>query len=130
MTMKTSNSSTRLRALIAAASVAALASGFATVCAAGDGDTLSVTVKYGDLNISNPKGAATLYSRLAVAARQVCGGYNISSGNFEPAGSGTDCVRKALSDAIRKVGQPELIAIYNAKHSTPLPETVASAQTR
>ena len=59
--MNTLTPSTRLRGLIATAIVYAFASSFAAVCAAAErGDTVSVIVKYGDLNISNPEGAAAL----------------------------------------------------------------------
>ena len=44
----------------------------------------SITVKYGDLDLSTPSGAHTLYSRISGAARTVCG-Y-----------SGTDFIDQAL----------------------------------
>jgi UrcA family protein len=61
MTMNTITPSSRLRGLIAMAIVSTFASSFAAVCAAADRiETVSAVVKYGDLNISNPEGAAAL----------------------------------------------------------------------
>lgn len=127
--MNTITPSTRLRGLIATALVSAFASSFAVVCAAGDSSrTVSETVKFGDLNVSNPQGAATLYQRIAAAARNVCGSYD--SGNLGSRASVSACVRKAIADAVTKVGRPELFAVYNANNRQPLPLTVASASTR
>ena len=55
-------------ALIAAAILGALASGYATRSAAEDPGTRSTTVQYGDLDVSNPQGARTLYRRIFTAA--------------------------------------------------------------
>ena len=66
--MNRMTTSTQLRRLIATAILGALASGFAGVSAADDSDVRSKTVKYGDLNLSNPQGAAALYGRIVQAA--------------------------------------------------------------
>jgi len=127
--MNTTTPSIRLRGLIATAIFSALASSFAAVCAAADGiTTVSETVKYGDLNVSNPQGAATLYRRIVQAASNVCGSHDFDSRNLEPQASLKACVHKAIADAVTKVGQPQLFAIYNSKNRQPLPVTVASAQ--
>jgi UrcA family protein len=129
--MNTITPSTRFRGLIATAIVSAFASSFAVVCAAADSrDTVSEVVKFGDLNVSNPQGAATLYRRIAAAARDVCGPYEIDSWHPGARASFNACVHKAIADAVTKVGRPELFAIYNAKNRQPLPITVASAKTR
>jgi UrcA family protein len=129
--MNTITPSTRLRGLIVKAIVSALASSFTVICAAADNtETVSVIVKYGDLNVSNPEGAATLYRRIAAAASTVCGSNDADS--WPRGGSRTSvnaCVHKAIADAVTKVGQPELIAVYNAKNREPLPITVAAAKT-
>jgi UrcA family protein len=128
--MNTITPSTRLRRLIATAIVSAVAASFTVVCAAADTETVSVIVKYGDLNISNREGAATLYQRIATAARNVCGSYDTDSWHRVPRASVEACVHKAIADAVTKVGQPELFVVYNAKNREPLPITVASAKTR
>ena len=127
--MNTIAPSTRLRRLIATALVSAVAASFTVVCAAAETETVSVIVKYGDLNISNREGAATLYQRIATAARNVCGSYDTDSWHRRSLASVEACVHKAIADAVTKVGQPELFVVYNAKNREPLPITVASAKT-
>jgi UrcA family protein len=125
--MNTMTTSTQLRGLIATAILGALASGFAGVSAAADSGARSTTVKYGDLNLSDPQGAATLYRRIVQAARAVCDSPDISPWAMAAV---HDCVNKAVTDAVTKVGQPQLIAVYNAKNRQPLPFTLATAQNR
>jgi UrcA family protein len=129
--VNTINPSARLLGLLATTIVCAVASSLATVCAAADSnDFPSVIVKFADLNLSNPEGATALYRRINAAARDVCKSYDIRSGSVRLAGSADPCVRKAIADAVTKVGHPGLFAIYNAKHPQPLPIAVASAKTR
>ena len=105
----------------------ALSCGAASI-AADRTDLPQIVVKFGDLNLSNPQGAAVLYGRIRAASRVVCGRFD----DRELAAKMRldACVRKAISDAVTKVGQPELFAIYNAKNHEHLPITVAIAQTR
>ena len=128
--MNTTTPFTRIRRLVATAIVSAFASSFAVICAAADDvETVSVVVKFGDLNVSNPQGAAALYGRIAAAAHNVCGSY--ASNDVFHHGSEARvkaCVRKAIADAVTKVGQPELFAVYNTKNRQRLPITVAAAQ--
>ena len=125
--MNTMTTSTQLRGLIATAILGALASGFAGVSAAADSGARSMTVKYGDLNLSNPQGAATLYRRIVQAAHAVCDSSDDSPWSLAAVHS---CVNKAVTDAVTEVGQPQLIAVYNAKNRQPLPFTLATAQNR
>ena len=123
---------TRIRRLIATAMVSAFASSFAVVCAAADDtETVSVVVKFEDLNVANPQGAATLYGRIAAAAHNVCGSYDSDDVFHHGSRSRVNaCVRKAIADAVTRVGQPELLAVYNTKNRQPLPITVAAARAR
>jgi UrcA family protein len=128
--MNTLTPATRMRGLIATAIIGALTSSFAVVCTAGDKtETFSEVVKYGDLNISDPQGAAMLYRRIAAAARSVCGADEIDSRRLGSRASINACVHQAIVDAVTKVGQPELVAAYNAKNREPLPITLAQAKT-
>jgi UrcA family protein len=130
--MNTITPFTRIRRLIATAIVGTLASSFAVVCAAADDtETVSVVVKFGDLNVSNPQGAATLYGRIVAAAYNVCGPYDSDEVFHRGSRARVNaCVHKAIADAVTRVGQPELLAVYNAKNRQPLPITVAAAQAR
>jgi len=117
MIMKTMNISTQPRRLLAIAVLGALAAGFAGLSAAADQViTESRTVTYGDLNLSNPKGASELYRRIVAASHEVCG----SSDNLGELAREQACRRKAIADAVIGVGEPGLIAVYNAKNRQPL----------
>jgi UrcA family protein len=129
--MNTISPTSRLLGLFAMAIVCSVSSSLATVCAAADSSDLPhVTVKFGDLNLSNPEGATALYRRINAAAREVCKAYDIGRGRFALPGSADPCVRKAIAEAVTKVDHPALLAIYNAKHPRRVPITVASAKTR
>ncbi len=80
-------------------------------------ETRQVVVQFGDLNLSNPQGAAALYRRIASAANEVCDAYGIDSRVLGSRTSIDACVKKAISDAVTKVGRSELFAVYNAKNS-------------
>src|SRR5271170_4093158 len=111
--MNTMTPSPRLRGLIATAIFSALASSFTAVCAAADGtDAPSVIVKYGDLNVSSPQGAAALYGRIRVAAEAVCP--HLDHGDLLSKTHMNVCVNKAIAGAVTKVDQPALFAVYNA----------------
>ena len=124
--MNTINTSKPLRGLLAAAVLSAIPAGFATVATAADfTDVRSVTVQYGDLNLSNPQGAAALYSRIVDAAHEVC---DDSSSDLASRAFARQCVNKAIADAVTRVGHPELVAIYIEKTHRALPTTVAAAR--
>jgi UrcA family protein len=104
--------------------------GNAWVCAAADArDTVSQTVKYGDLILSNPEGAATLYRRIVAAANNVCSSNDTDLRVLTSQVNLNGCIHKATMEAVTKVGHPELTAVYNSKNRHPLPITVASAGT-
>jgi UrcA family protein len=125
--MNTMTTSTRLRSLIATAVLSALAGTFATVCAAADSTGVpTMIVKYGDLSVSNPQGAATLYGRIVAATRKVCDGFHVDSRDLGSQARLNACVHKAIADAVTKVGQPELFAIYHAKNGTQLQTALVS----
>ena len=129
--MKTLTVSTKPSRLITTAIFAALAFGCGAVSIAGDwSDVPQAVVKFGDLNLSNPQGAAALYDRIAAAAHEVCKPFDVGIRDLALHAQLNACVHKAIADAVTKVGQAELFAIYNARNPQPLPITVAAAQTR
>jgi UrcA family protein len=127
--MNTTTISTSLRALIATAIFGALASSFAAVSVAADSNEAPKTiVKFEDLNVSNPQGAAVLYARIRAAAEGVCGPNDYP---YLPFNTRTEaCVHKAIADAVTAVNRPALIAVYNAKNRSPLPIVLAAGQSR
>ena len=70
--MKTITPSTGLRRIVATVLFGTLASGLAVVSSADDSGALQERVKYGDLDVSNSQGATTLYTRIRIAAADVC----------------------------------------------------------
>jgi UrcA family protein len=129
MTMNTTTQSTNLHRMTVTVLFSALALSFAAMCSAGDATGANQTiVKYADLNVSSPGGAAALYARIGVAANGVCrtldGRDLASKTHFDR------CVHKAISEAVTKVDQPALYSVYNSKNSAPKPIMLASGQTR
>jgi UrcA family protein len=127
--MNTMTTSQSFRGLLTAAVLSAFACSLATVCSAAEPpNPLQTTVKYADLNVSKPEGAAALFARIQRAARQVClplDGERLSS----KARMGA-CVNKAIADAVAKVGEPALFDAYNAHQGQPTPIILASTQSR
>jgi len=118
--MKTVTASTGLHSLIATAIFGILALGFSAVAAA-DPSTTSVTVKIADLNISNPSGALVLYDRIRAAAKGACSYYWFKTDADE-----ARCMHDAIANAVIKVNQPTLSAVYNSMNKTSLPSTLVS----
>jgi UrcA family protein len=83
--------------------------------AANAGDALpSLTVRYGDLNLSSPQGASTLYKRILIAARTVCPSDD-SDRELRPISSRPSCTDEAVARAVRQVNNSSLSAFYSAK---------------
>lgn len=121
------NSLNIIRHVMTAAIVGTLVSGFALPAGAADTtEARSITVKFGDLNVSNPEGAAALYARIRSAATSVCLPAESSSNPFKTEFSA--CVHKAIADAVTKVNRMELYAVYNQHNKPPLPTTLLSQQ--
>ena len=66
-------------------------------------------VRYADLDLTHPAGAATLYSRLRVAARDVCDPVNPRDR------SSVNCAETALARAVADVNAPALTDYYLGK---------------
>lgn len=129
--MKALITSTNLPSLVSTAILGTFALTCGAPSMAADGDNVrQVVVRYEDLNLSTPRGAATLYSRIAGAAKEVCGAGDSDIRDLGSRASADACVRKATSGAVTKVGRPELFSIYNARNPEPLGTPVAAAQTR
>jgi UrcA family protein len=117
----------RFPSLVAMLIFSALATDFATISAAADTSNVpQVVVKFGDLDLSSPQGADKLYRRLAAAADEVCKGFDIDSRDLASQARLGACIHQAITDAVAKVNQPQLFAIYNGKNRTPLPTSLVS----
>jgi UrcA family protein len=114
---------------IAAAICGVLAVSAAAMCSADDRtDVPQEVVKYADLNLSSPQGANALYSRIRAAAERACRPFDRR--DLRSKIQMQACVTTAVADAVTKVGHPGVVAIYNAKHASPLPTLVLAKQDR
>jgi UrcA family protein len=116
----------RLISLIATALFGVFSSSFAVPATADSFEPLKETVKFGDLDISRPKGATVLYSRIRTAAEKVCSPYDrrgLSTKMHLNA-----CIKKAVADAVTAVNAPALSAAHIAKRGESLPPQLASLQ--
>jgi len=122
--MNTMTTASRARIVTATALFGAFIFNFATLPAAADGLSLpTVTVKFGDVDVFHPQGAAVLYARIQAAAMNVCG-------SFDGLGRGAalhrdGCVNRAIVGAVTQVDSPALTAVYNAHERKELPTGLA-----
>ncbi len=118
--MNSSSRSASLRGLIATAIFGALIAGFGAVSAA-DLSSASITVKSADLNIASPSGALVLYARIRAAAKSACNYFWFKTDADE-----ARCVQNTIANAVSKVNQPALSAIYDAKNPISAPGSLVS----
>jgi len=74
--------------------------------------TVTYPVRYGDLDVSTPQGAKTLYLRIRYAAETLC-----ESAATWGKKEGEACVQKAVNDAVARVNAPKLTQ-YNQLQSS------------
>jgi UrcA family protein len=77
----------------------------------------SVTVRYDDLNLTSPKGVASLYRRIQYAATEACrpaeGPQSVERMRW---GAWNKCFRHAISEAVQAVHNEKLSA-YHWQHT-------------
>ena len=126
-TMTTSTRSTR--GMIVAAILTSLISSFSAVCNAADPtDVRTTIVKYADLDVSTPQGAASLYNRIRFASETVCS--PSGQGDLAAMTRSQKCVKEAIAGAVAKVNQPALSAVYAAKYGVLQPAKILTADRR
>lgn len=74
----------------------------------------SETVHFSDLDLSSPKDASRLYTRIRVAAENVCGDYDLR--DYVDTREARQCENDAIHAAVAKVNRPMLTAIYDRSH--------------
>jgi UrcA family protein len=126
--MNTLTQSASHRCMTATLLAGALAMSFAARCPADDTGAPQSSVKYADLNVSSHPGAAALYARIGMAAGGVCRA--MDGRDLESKALFARCVHKAISEAVIKVNQPALYAIYNAKNANAKPIMLAAGDSR
>ncbi len=105
------NSKKILFAAVAAVSFASVAQ----MAQAADvfNDRPALTVRYSDLNLDTPAGAAVLYQRIRHAAEQVCG--KPDSRRLDEMVVAQECMDKAIASSVRAVGNAQLTSQYVAR---------------
>jgi UrcA family protein len=77
----------------------------------------SVIVNFTDLDLNDPAGARTLYARLKMAARKVCG-YQPPPVELRDLKEYQDCFDHALSKAVKRVDSQQLYALHAERRKT------------
>ena len=83
------------------------------------GEQLSVTVRYGDLDLGGDEGARVLYSRLRAAANQVCD--PLDSRDLYLQAARRACYRNALDNAVLRLGNARVAALHSGDDRGPVP---------
>jgi UrcA family protein len=96
----------------AAAVLGILGQSFALLCMA-DGAPGSRLVHFADLDLSRPAAAQVLYARIQAAALVSCTHYFFATDTDR-----SRCVRDAGADAVTRINQPALTAVYAARNKT------------
>lgn len=81
-------------------------------------DDESMTVSYAGLDLSDPAAMHTLYGRLKVAARIVCGGDTSAVREVQRIFAHRACVSDALESAVRSIDNAALTALHRSAGST------------
>ena len=77
----------------------------------------TMTVRFGDLDLSTTAGAKTLYQRIRGAARMVCGEEEDYGLGLDARSYWNSCFHSAVNGAVDKVHSPLLQAVH--RQSTP-----------
>jgi UrcA family protein len=73
-------------------------------------DTRSITVSYGELDLSKPAGAKVLYQRIERAALEVCN--NFTEPFSEMRSKKSACYKDAVANAVAYVNREQLYTIH------------------
>jgi len=123
--MKAVSNSARVSAGITAAICGALGLCSSVTAAADSSAMPQAVVQYGDLDLANPQNARELYSRISAAASRACTSYPVDGRSLAVYARLRTCTHQAVADAVVKINQPALFAVYNSKNRTPVANGVA-----
>lgn len=115
MTTATQKPAKLRRTFALAGAFAALAMTSISFAAPRSDSPPSVTVRYGDLDLSTAAGADVLYRRISGAARQVCP--DVYSRDMNTATAGKRCQATAIATAVQRLDNPQL-ALVHASHTS------------
>jgi len=77
-----------------------------------DGNDYATTVRFDDLNLAGKAGAETLYKRLELAARRVCGARETGSVFLHDTRDWERCQADALQRAVARIDNIHLTAVH------------------
>lgn len=80
------------------------------------GATPAIQASYAGLELSSPAGAESLYRRLKGAAERVCGFVDLRQ--LSQSVRWSACYDKALADAVGKLNEVQVTALYRMRHRT------------
>ena len=89
----------------------------------GVGTTLSTTVQYAELDLTNPKAVEILHRRLTRAAEQVCA--PLEGRELWRLRERRVCVASALSQAVENVDRPLLTRYHQERGGASVPHVAA-----
>lgn len=92
-----------------------LVSTHSQAAAAANRETSSVTVHYGDLNLSKPRDVDTLYIRLHNSAKDVCGD-DEDVVEIWKLDTIARCEQQAMENAVATIRSPMLTALYDKRY--------------
>lgn len=102
---------------------------FSVAAAATTIQAPSYEVRFADLDLTSKHDTQRLYSRLRVAAREVCGDFaERKSPLMRDRYKG--CMNQALTDAIETIGNPALTALHVSKSDMKLAQRTTGATSR
>lgn len=73
--------------------------------------TSSVTVRFGDLDLTAEEGMSTLHARVAAAAHRVCAPDGVDLRNLQAFAATRSCVAQAIADAETRVQGAKVAAL-------------------
>jgi UrcA family protein len=91
------------------------------LCAAEESQ---LTLTYRDLAVTTSQDAKMLYKRIRRAADKVC--WYLDHGDLSSKAHKNACMDKAIADAVMRVGEPQLLSVYNSNHRAPPPGLLMS----
>ena len=111
-------------ALFCALALTTTVPALAQAAAIGDEAAPSITVRYGDLNLSRQQDAKVLLARIDDAAMESCGATAFSDPLEYTVVRRSTCYADTIARAVSKIDAPALSAIFEREHQ---PTAVASA---
>jgi UrcA family protein len=82
-------------------------------------DVPQVRVDFADLDLTQTKDAKRLYSRLRLAASEVCSGHPDQGGSLRNTPR-KQCEQRAVTNAVEAVGHPALLTLHTSARQTKL----------